>query len=71
MYQTLLVVVVIVSPFLTGRIFQGIFGRAGSKIFLGDICPVHDLKILDRLLLQSAEFFQIQIPGFVCVGSGV
>ena len=31
-------------PFLTGRIFQEIFGRVGSKIFLGNICPVHDLN---------------------------
>ena len=43
--------------FLTGRIFQEIFRRAGSKIFLGNIYPVHDLKISDRLL-RSKSFFK-------------
>ena len=58
-----------VRPFLTGSIFQEIFGRAGSKIFLGNICPVHDLKISDRLLRYNSVFNQI--PGFIWVGSGV
>ena len=47
-----------VRAFLTGRIFQEIFGRPGSKRFLGNICPVYDLNISDRLL-RSKSFFKI------------
>ena len=49
-------------PFLTVRILQEIFGRAGSKLFLGNICTVHVLKISDCLTAQ--EFFQISDSWF-------
>ena len=41
---------------VTGRFCQEIFGRAGSRIFLRNNCPVHDLKISDRLLRSKSSF---------------
>ena len=54
-----------IRPFLTGRILQGIVERVVWKIFLGNICPVHDLKISERLLRskifsKSDSWFYVQ-----------
>ena len=46
-----------VRPFLTGIVFQELFGLEGSKHFLEKFCQVHNLKISDRLL-QSKSFFK-------------
>ena len=55
-----------VRPFLTRNLFQELFGLEGSKHFLEKIRQVHNLKVLDRLLLRFKSFFQKNIHGFIC-----